>query len=564
MNFTKHLLPNSISFGTLPLGEDYIAALFGITKKHNEVVILKDPRVSVANKYMLKQYRRLEKAARADDYKRFEALADCLLRKSKVYQYIGMHRVQSGWFWELKAWKIRSIMRKLSKISEIRSGKVDFERIWIPKGSDPYGRPLGVPKVEWRIWSWMNLNIMEIWDECRGNKPTWQHGGMSRKGVITAWKELIPKLDSPNIMEFDIKGFFNNISHQYIEKYLDTQGLFSFRDWVIQTLQSKPSRDNQPPIEEERPFFKLQAVITEIIGENENYDPAIEYTKGCEDIKSFEEWGLNDLKQYKYGQELHDLIMESQIADLDVGAKRNKYYQLDQDGKGVPQGLGTSPYLAVMALKEALEDIPGLLMYMDDGIITADTQTELLDRFEMLIDRLELAGLKIAPQKTFRNKVNGIWERDLKFLGLRYQPDMDWICSDTRGGKVEQFPRAQALDTLNQMWFNKPGGSNNTLISLMGRSAHHVAREFGLLGLFTAKVWAPDLGTSERELIEIGINKAYNGMRSQTKTFMFDNREAWNFIEEDRSKLVTTASTRMIRLVLEQGFQKPTLARRRK
>lgn len=139
MNFTKHLLPNSISFGTLPLGEDYIAALFGITKKHNEVVILKDPRVSVANKYMLKQYRRLEKAARADDYKRFEALADCLLRKSKVYQYIGMHRVQSGWFWELKAWKIRSIMRKLSKISEIRSGKVDYERIWIPKGSTHTG-----------------------------------------------------------------------------------------------------------------------------------------------------------------------------------------------------------------------------------------------------------------------------------------------------------------------------------------------------------------------------------------------------------------------------------------
>jgi len=45
MNFNKFLLPNSMFFGTLPLGQDLIAALFGLVKNHRELIILKDPRV---------------------------------------------------------------------------------------------------------------------------------------------------------------------------------------------------------------------------------------------------------------------------------------------------------------------------------------------------------------------------------------------------------------------------------------------------------------------------------------------------------------------------------------
>jgi len=552
MNFNKYLLPNSIHFGTLPLGEDLIAALFGLSKKHRELVIMKDPRVSTANNYMLKQYKRLEKAAIADDIKTFERISDVILRKSKVYQYVGMHRTQNGWFWQLKSCRIRAIMRKLQHICLHRSGKVDYERVWIPKGDDQYGRPLGVPKIEWRIWSWMNLNIMEIWCESRGLKPKWQHGGMSGRGVVTAWKDLIPKLDEENILEFDIKGFFNNISHSAIEKFIRDSKLNSFSKWVKETLESKPTRQNAPPLELERKEFKDKASIYNAFTYNEEFttakwmeeeDPA--YVK---EVQAFAE---------KHGLEMDWRLLGEEYNRQDVIDQRNKHFNLDQPGKGVPQGLGTSPYLSVMTLGNILK-IPGLIMYMDDGIITAKTEDELMTRFGDLQHELGLAGLELAMNKTFVNKRNGIWEKPLKFLGLLYQPEMDWIRSETRNGNALQFPRAEMLKDLDKLWYAGNSGKIETMKKVLGNTAHKVALEYGLLGLFISKVFAPDMKVSERELIEIGINEAYSGMKNNRNTFIFDNRDAWHHIADHPAEVVTTASTRMIKLILEEGF----LARR--
>lgn len=42
-----------------------------------------------------------------------------------------------------------------------------------------------------------------------------QHAYLPGKGVITAWEDLLKKLDkAPNVYEADFKGFFDNIEHQ--------------------------------------------------------------------------------------------------------------------------------------------------------------------------------------------------------------------------------------------------------------------------------------------------------------------------------------------------------------
>lgn len=551
MNFKKFLLPNSMYFGTLPLGKDLIAALFGLEKTHRELIILKDPRVKKANRYMMKQYKRLEKAAKEGNIEKYENISTCLLTKSKVYQYIAMHRTEGGWFWELKACRIRAVMRKLQRIASKRLSNINYQRTWIPKGEDKYGRPLGVPKLEWRIWSWMNLNIMEIWCHYQNHKPAWQHGGISGRGVVSAWSEVIQsKLNMNNIIEFDIKGFFNHITHDSIIKFIESTNMKFMTEWIKGSLKSLPSKVNTPPLSEERPEFIELGNIQRHIKEYEEYG-SIKYSLASDFHEDWKEaiafakaHGLEPLEEFK------ELIYEQE----DITNQRNLAYGLDLEGRGTPQGYGISPFLCVMTVGKILEGIPGLLMYMDDGILTAPTRELLYERFEEFKLRLKSAGLEVAPKKTHVVKEQGVWRRDLKLLGLKYIPSRDVITSETRNGTKIEFPTAEWREGLEKHVWN--GHSPGAVREILSIAAHKAAVKYGIMGLITSNVFAPNLEVTERELIEIGLNKAYVGMTTNNNTIMKDNREVWAFMDVpyNRHELVTTASTRMIRLILEKGF----------
>jgi len=538
-----------MKFGTLPLGLDFVAAMFGLEKNHRELIIIKDSRVTKANNYMLKQYKRLEKHAKEGNQEAYASLSRTLLQDSKVYQYIAMHRVSSGWFWELKACRIKATMRKLSKICKNLVSTINYHRSWIPKGEDKYGRPLGVPTLEWRMWSWMNLNILEIWHHYQGLKPTWQHGGVSGKGTMTAWKAILNgELEKSNILEFDIKGFFTQLSHESIINWVSKSKMEFMKDWVKGTLESSPRKQNFPPLNEERPEFISQSEIDEKVMFEELFEEAYRkmgYTKEQQEAH---------MKPYLEAEAKRDLM---RIKAESVGYQRNLHFGLDLEGKGTPQGLGTSPFLSVMTIGDKLKEIPGLTMYMDDGIITAETYEELMNRFRMLKEGLESAGLKIAEEKTHIVRKEGQWERSLKFLGMRYIPETDIIQGETKAGKIEEFPRAEWRELLLEGKIYQTGNSDNmrTMRNVLSMTAQKAAIRYGLLGLFMSKVYSPNLEVTERELIEIGINKVLNGMRSSKNTFMEDNRESW-FIIEDSKELLFTGSTRMIKLVLEGGFLK--------
>lgn len=144
------LLPNAIFFGTENIGTNQIAELFGLGKNHRELTIIKSKRVSKANDYMSKQYARLEKAAREGDKAKYESISNTLLRNSRIFRLIALNRTYSGWFWEMKTSQMKRILKKLHKLCKERSSDLEYTRLWIPKGKDPYGRPLGVPTIPWR------------------------------------------------------------------------------------------------------------------------------------------------------------------------------------------------------------------------------------------------------------------------------------------------------------------------------------------------------------------------------------------------------------------------------
>jgi hypothetical protein len=63
----KFLLPNSLFFCAIPIGTNQISKVFGIEKKDHEIFNITDPVISRANKYLLRQEKRLIKQAKAKD-----------------------------------------------------------------------------------------------------------------------------------------------------------------------------------------------------------------------------------------------------------------------------------------------------------------------------------------------------------------------------------------------------------------------------------------------------------------------------------------------------------------
>lgn len=537
------LLPNSVFLGIIQLGVNDIAEIFGLSKKERQIHNVKSPRVSRANKYMITQYKRLEKAASDHDIERFDAISDVLLRKSKVYSYIGMCRVAYSWYFMKRA-TIRKVMKTLNIIRENRSGKVIYDRIWIPKGNDKYGRPLGVPTLEWRIWSWMNLSIMEIWITSTGQKPRWQHGGLSRRGVGTAWTALFESLAKYKyIYEFDIKGFFNNITHESILKFIsDSKMSKVWKDWTQQILNSRARKNYSPAAHEERVDFHAKSI------ESQGYFEV--------DLATLEPWAsdpeaLKTLIEFRKGQPAR----LTRYTDADLAHERLKHFNLADMDKGTPQGLNTSPFMSVMSFANQWKD-RGLLMYMDDGLILADSKESLERRMKSLNETLNAIGCEIAPAKSGIVKEDGKWLKDLKFLGIKYNGDKDTVISETRAGVTKEFPRAEFKDQIKGYWFNYKNESVPIDIKeVMAQASYKVAINNGLLGLFLSTVYAPGEPGSSRELIEIGLRKSRKEILQTRNTFYMDNKEQWpidpGFDYEPNPTFIASASTYAISLLLD-------------
>lgn len=537
----KHLKDLRIKYITIPntLGMNFgpkimstFGLFFGLILSHRKMQNKRSRIINKANQYLYKQYGRLAKYAKVKDCENFGRIA-IILMTSKSYRLAALHRALPG-YEAFKPEKIKWLYKRIDKFIKIENNIVKefasnlkYTRRWIDKKPGDYSRPLGVPAIEWRVFMKMHLHILEIY--YRGSKtiPKWQHGGVSKRGLVTAWESLYRILRNPEtkyIYEFDIKGFFDRIVNQDVTK---EQGPW-YNNFMNKWANSRPSKFSLPPKEKdpveikftamssrshgmqgdrrEQVFFPSVPMNREIMMYKTNsylrflmdslktfdlHNPRLDYWQHYDDVKNaIKGMGLNfdylmysedmywafkvplneqiernnkDFKERMKGipNPYKDLIAnnyklpepgtttikfrESTNEDRIYG--REAWKGLNETNRGFPQGANLSPFLSVLQLAKTLGRFPGLIMYMDDGVLFGKSRRAVEMHLTKLKEGLKSIKLEIAEEKSRWAKEGG--DADFKFLGVRVKGDS--LSSDTRKGTRVTFRKLRPREDMERI-----------------------------------------------------------------------------------------------------------------
>lgn len=610
------LLPNVFEFVTEKYSIHEFAAIYGIEK------ILRRTRaekllVSKPNRYLERQYKRLTQYAANNQVAEFNTLSETIIRKSISYRILALNRTISDW--HIKPIReLRRIWRSLSYISRTLSSDLKFKRVWIDKKPGDYARPLGVPTPAWRCYSFMWMDHIERFFKASGKLATWQHGGRSGVGVLSCYKQLIPRIKGTGsakfIYEFDIKGFFDNINHEsIITKFKENMYRNSAATlWITQILGAKPTEYVLPPEEsdialqawerlsEAEPLQEFYPApgpvkINYISLEQGEIESFIEQEEGLGEflnqLKSeqnrevergeatiikrgelnigpvqtdnpitmdeiFEFLDPEDqaiLKEFRNEQYLVDnydkMMRQPEInsdnlstlylrsaQDRELG--RDKWKNLGQEGKGVPQGLNTSPFISTIMTDSAFYDLGllnAIIMYMDDGLLFAETKAELERHILLLKEGLKSLGLEIEPSKSGIVKEDGKWLKSMKFLGLRYLPEKDTLMSDTRSGTQVEFPTQGEWDDIKLMAVQNQLSVPYMRVKfdkLINTQAYEAGLKYGFLGCLIAGSQYKEAMTmvERKEAIQVGQASSWARI-TESKGYVWKHQDLMNFPE---------------------------------
>jgi len=586
------LLPNVSEFITQRFGVHEYAAVYGIEKVRRSTKVIELER-SGANYYLEDQAVRLTKYAANGQIDEYNKLSEIIQRKSIAFRVLALNRTIDNWY-TMPVKKLDSIWRSLSHICRTNSSDLRFKRVWIDKKPGDYARPLGVPTPAWRCWSYMKMDHLERFYKASGYLQPWQHGGRSGVGVLSCYKQLIPRMTTENtIYEFDIKGFFDNISHESIilriKQTLGTQ----VSEWVGNILKAKPTHYVLPPEESDQPLqeflsntmpapanasiFDTEWKVTADHGIQDLYTNYQNSLKGIPNGIDASELTPEQLKFYKERQ----IYLDSNKFDVDIrdggnymmsddpmkilallqeqrkreetgkrllieyraeirtnerAEARDAWKSLGQPGRGVPQGLGTSPFLSTFLTDTHLYELgPNLIMYMDDGILFARNKAEMEKLIARLKELLGTLGLEIAPEKSRYVKVEGEWVDSVKFLGLRFLPSENTIMSDTRGGTKVKFPMNAEWDdvkTLAVMNGSTISNIREKYDRLINTTAYEAGLRYGFLGCLIAGSQYKENKTMEERKDDIrkGQNSAWNKIEN-SKGFVWKFQDLNNHTE---------------------------------
>lgn len=146
----------------------------------------------------------------------FWQFAQMIARRSSVFKSMMFREVLPRFHRECNMKELYLLMNHYNLYWETLPVALKYRRVYIPKAKDPETnktikwRPLGVPTVAWRIYlhSWQQFLMIFLRDRISQH----QHGFYKGRGTKTAWEEVLSKvIHAPDIIEFDLKGFFPSV-----------------------------------------------------------------------------------------------------------------------------------------------------------------------------------------------------------------------------------------------------------------------------------------------------------------------------------------------------------------
>jgi hypothetical protein len=473
-------IPNCRAF-KIKLGIfDPLFLLIGITKKVRPEIEIEPYTNRHINRYILYQVKRLNKMRDEGRATEFWELGYNLIANSDAFMVMAVNHVFPQWQRHQNLSSVISWCQKAKKIhKDLRENygwqaRINFARRYIEK-QDGSWRPLGVPTPAWRIALHMWAQLFSIWTHTW--MPKSQHGFVSGRGTLTAWREILSKIKEVNhIYEYDLKDCFNKIRLDALSDIMGRE--LQIPAWIVnkfsQLNMSTPRFGTTTKIDEsqyqERSLwhkdprqrfgvgfadsrsFPEQVKIREMIKArirvpdvdpilDVNWGPPIPVLRVKSSNATNEMWGAyystdRDIDRFKpiltpkvkgrwnpthhLNQSTGDFIHPDE--DVSVFDRNNQV--------GVPQGAATSPIFANIVIKKLYDMLQDLVGYADDAI-----------RMQKVFDHMKIdfphLGLFEKPGGQYV-KLNGKWLKPLKFLGLVYDPFTDTLRSDTKkGAKLE-------------------------------------------------------------------------------------------------------------------------------
>jgi hypothetical protein len=351
------------------------------------------------------------------------------------------------------------------------------------------------------------------------------------------------------IFEFDIKGFFDNISHASIIQTFKENLFYSspITTWVSRILDTKPTSYTLPPVQNYRERFMAA------YNDYETYHDPItfktEYWNCKTPANPMEEEQLRKLSDLSTGYRMwsrptkingktYYIVVTDTLSNKSLGESRDTWYNLGLKGRGVPQGLNTSPFISTIMTDKVFYDLglwKAIIMYMDDGLLFAETREEMIKHIQMLKAGLSALGLSMAMEKSGILKEDGKWVRSMKFLGLRYLPEEDTLMSDTRSGTQVKFPTKGDWNDIKLMAVQNQLSvpyMRKKFDKLINTQAYETGLKYGFLGCLIAGSQYKEAMTmvERKEAIQIGQASSWARI-TESKGYVWKHQDLMNFPE---------------------------------
>jgi len=354
-----------------------------------------------ANKYLDRQYIRMEKLLKKEDYKGFTKLFKLISARSALFRWVIIIRKLP--FMGTSTLRVLNLFKDVGKLLSKESTKVKFKRTFLPeydaKGKLKKYRPLGVPTAEWRvIGAMLEMYLVNIHAESWARN---QYACMPGRGVADAWIDILKRYVSgvKEIMGYDLAKFFDTVFVEEIDRLWRIPP--KQRALLIEMSKSKAKIG---PKDKEKESERIKSTLEEV---KKEFD-VMKYLSSMVEMPGMK--GEESLGSFYRAQTTHQ-AMEGWFIP-----------QSSQEDKprGLPQGLNTSPILAcaLLARTNFLKYHEEVVQYMDDGIVMSNEPIDMLD-LEMDLDR-KYSGLAFSEKKTEVIMKEGEWVKPLKFLGCSF------------------------------------------------------------------------------------------------------------------------------------------------